>query len=154
FYWMLKDAARNLTVGGKTLEECLEPIEKISRPVEKKHNLSALKSLSAWLKKEQIEQFFEAPSSSFVSPSEHITIKPDPASGSIKNEQRHNLNAWNSQILTLSKNVGSCGLHLMQQKLCVGDFADCVAGILDTRKREHFYGRAVPVIIPAMIASE
>src|SRR5262249_4975013 len=95
FYWLLKDAARSLTVGGKSLEECLKVIEKIDRPVEKKHNLSALKSLSAWLKKEKIEQFFETPSSSFASPAGHVTIKLEAAFGYVKDGQRHVLHAWN-----------------------------------------------------------
>jgi hypothetical protein len=154
FYWLLKDAARDLTIGGKSLEDCSKVIEKINRPVEKKHNLSALKSLDAWLKKREIHEFFEAPSSSYVSPAGHITIKIEPAFGYVKDGHQHIVHAWNSQTLALPNKVASCGLYLMQQKLCVDAFADCIAGILDTRKREHFYGRAVPMIIPAMIASE
>ena len=129
-------------MGRKTLDECCKPILGIDRPVEKKHNLSALKSLNKWLEKEKITEFFEPPTSTFSSPAELLKVKLEPAFGCVRENHRTIVHIWNSQTLTLSKNVGSCGLYLMQQNLCTGAFADCIPAILDTRKRDLFSARA------------
>lgn len=154
FYWMLKDAAHALTVGGKDLAECSKAILKIDRAVEKKHNLSALNSLDKWLKKHSVTDFFGCPTGTCSSPGGHLKIKLEPAFGCIREEQRLILHAWNSQSVSLPKNVAGCGLYLMQQHLCVEEFAKCVPAILDLRKRELFIARAVPPMIEAMVASE
>lgn len=154
FYWMLKEAARALTVGGKDLAECSKPIMSIDRPVEKKHNLNALKSLNAWLEKEKITAFFEPPSSNFSSPEGLLKVKLEPAFGCVRDNHRLVVHVWNSQSLMLSKNVAACGLYLMQQHLCLDSFADCIPAIRDTRKRELFSARGVPPMIAAMVASE
>ena len=154
FYWMLKDAARALTIGAKSLDECSKPILSIDRPVEKKHNLSALKSLGKWLEKEKITEFFDPPTTNFSSPAQLVKIKLEPAFGCVRENHRMIVHIWNSQTLTLSKNVGSCGVYLMQQHLCIDGFADCIPAILDTRKRDLFSARGVPSMIPAMVASE
>src|ERR1700712_4462017 len=61
FYWMLKEAVRARTVGGKDLAECSQAILKIDRQVEKKHNLGALTSFDKWLTKQGPVDFFECP---------------------------------------------------------------------------------------------
>src|SRR5205823_6174458 len=95
FYWMLKEAAHALTIGGKELAECSKAISKIDRAVEKKHNLGALTSLDKWLKKHDIKEFFEVPGSNYVSPAGHITVKLEPTFGYVKDGHRHILHAWN-----------------------------------------------------------
>jgi hypothetical protein len=154
FYWMLKDAARALTIGGKDLDECSKAIVKIDRAVEKKHNLAALKSLDKWLKSHNVVDFFESPTGICTSPGGHLTIRLEPAFGCVRDGQRLILHAWNSQSITLPKNVAACGLYLIQQHLCTGDFANCIPAILDLRKRELFTARAVPPMIGPMVASE
>jgi|SRR5882757_3355221 hypothetical protein len=154
FYWMLKDAARNLTVKAVALDECSKPIEKIDRAVEKKHNLSALKSLDKWLKKQEIQTFFDCPTSICNSPEGLLAIKLEPAFGCIRGNQRLMVHLWTSQSLNLPRNVAGCGLYLMKQYLCIGEFADCVPAILDLRKRELFIADALPPMIGPMVASE
>jgi hypothetical protein len=154
FYWMLKEAARALTVGGKPLVECSKAISEINRAVEKKHNLNALNSLDKWIKKNQIDEFFEIPISICMSPAGHLTIKLEPAFGCVRNGQRLILHAWNSQSISLSKNVASCGLFLIQQHLCTNGYADCSPAILDLRRRELFSAKALPPMVGPMVASE
>ncbi|WP_234678913.1 hypothetical protein [Bradyrhizobium monzae] len=154
FYWMLKEAARGLTVKGNSLEDCAKPIQAIDRLVEKKHNLAALQSLDKWLKKQNVQSFFDCPSSSVSSPEGFLTVKLDPAFGCIRGNHRLMVHLWTSQSLSLPKNVAGCGLYLMKQNLCVGDFADCTPAILDLRKRELFIADALPPMIAPMVASE
>jgi hypothetical protein len=154
FYWMLKDAMRARTLSGLSLAECAEPIEKIDRIVEKKHNLGALNSFDKWLKKSGAGAFFVPPASSCLSPQEYLKIKLEPAFGYVWNGKRRIVHAWASQSVTLPRNVAGCGLYLMREHLCIGEFVDCIPAILDLRKRELFVAESLPPMIGPMVASE
>ena len=154
FCWMFKDAARALTVGGKSWEECAKPIVNSDRATEKEHNLNALVALNAWLEKEAITEVFQPPSANLASPSGYVTVKLEPTFGCARQGHRFIIHTWNSQTLTLSRKVAGCRIHLIQQHLCAGDFADCIPAILDVRKRELFSARAVPPLTAALVSSE
>src|SRR5262245_18190018 len=87
FYWRLKEAARERTVGGKTFTESAEIILESTRDVERKHNLSAFKKLDKWLHKEGASEFFEAPVTACSSPANHIAIKLEPEFGYVSKGQ-------------------------------------------------------------------
>jgi hypothetical protein len=154
FYWMLKEALRARTLGGGDLATCSNPIQKIDRAVEKKHNLGALTSFDKWLNKHSVDGFFEPPVGVCSSPQEYLKIKLEPAFGYVQGGRRRILQAWASQSITLPRSVAGCGLYLLQQHLCVGEFADCTPVILDLRKRELFVAEALPPMVGRMVASE
>jgi hypothetical protein len=154
FYWMLKEAVRARSVGGKDLAECSKAILKINRLVEKKHNLGALTSFDKWLMNQGPIEFFECPVGSCSSPEGQLKIKLEPAFGYISNGQRRIVHTWASQSVTLPRNVAACGLYLLKDNLCVDEFADCVPTILDLRKRELFVAEMLPTMTGATVASE
>jgi hypothetical protein len=154
FYWMLKDAVRARSVGGASLADCSKPILAIDRVVEKKHNLGGLTSFDKWLTKQGAVEFFECPTGNCSSPEEHLKIKLEPAFGYISNGQRRMVHTWASQSITLPRNVAGCGLYLLKQHLCSGEFADCIPTILDLRRRELFVAELLPPMISVTVASE
>lgn len=154
FYWMLKDAAHALTVEGKPLSECSAPIAKIDRAIEKKHNLNALTSLDKWIKKSGITGFFDCPSAVCSSPEGLLKVRIEPAFGGLRGNKRIMVHMWASQSASLTRSVAGCGLFLMKEHLCKGDFADCTPTILDLQKRELFIAEALPPMIGPMVASE
>ena len=154
FYWMLKDAIRARTLGGKDLAESSEAISKIDRLVEKKHNLGALTSFDKWLKALGPVEFFECPTGSRSSPEERLKIKLEPAFGYIWKGQRRIVQTWASQSVTLPRNVAACGLYLLKEKICIGEFADCTPTILDLKRRELFISDLLPPMTGATVASE
>jgi hypothetical protein len=154
FYWMLKEAIRARTLGGKDLAECSKPILKIDRLVEKKHNLGALNSFDKWLKGLGPVEFFECPASSCTSPEEHLKIKLEPAFGYVWKGQRRVVHTWASQSVTLPRTVAGCGLFLLKDKICVDGFADCIPTILDLKRRELFISELLPPMIGPTVASE
>ncbi|MBN8963040.1 MAG: hypothetical protein J0H71_18050 [Rhizobiales bacterium] len=154
FYWSLKDASRALTVGGEAFEECCKTILKIKRPPERKHNLSGLKSLEKWATKIEASGFFASPVAQHSSPAGYLTIKIEPTFGYLSGGKRRLVHLWASQTLSLPRNVAGCGLYLMKEHICTGEFEDCVPAILDLRKRELFVADKLPPMTAAMLASE
>jgi hypothetical protein len=154
FYWMLKEAVRARSVGGKDLAECSKAILKIDRTVEKKHNLGALASFDKWLTKQGAVEFFEGPVGSCSSPEEYLKIKLEPAFGYVWKGQRRIVHTWASQSITLPRSVAACGLYLLKDKLCVNEFVDCIPTILDLRRRELFVAELLPAVIGPTVASE
>ncbi len=155
FYWMLKDSAHAMTIGGKPYAEALKPIQEIvGRDVERECNMAALKALSAWSKKSAPEAFFEAPTSSVMTPAKYVTVKLEPEFGYICDAKRYIVQLWYSKTTHLAKNSVILGNHLMQKHLCVGEFADCRAGILDLRKKELLVVDGTPQVLDMMVASE
>jgi hypothetical protein len=154
FYWQLKEAAHALTVGGESYSDCAKGIEEINRDVERKHNLDGLKSLSKWLTKNDLAQFFEAPTGVTSSPRGRVSVKLEPEFGTVMNGQRRIIQVWNSKGSNLTRTAAGVGIFLLERHLCVGDFADCKGGILDLRRRELFGADALPATIAAMVASE
>ena len=154
FYWMLRDAAHARTVGGELPAECLQPILDINRDVEKKHNASAFKALDVWLKKENPSAFFESPVGLANSPLGLLSVKLEPAFGYEREGKRRLVHLWSTQSPALPQNVAGCGLYLMKQQLCVGEFADCVPAILNLRKKQLIVADAFHRSTTAMLASE
>jgi hypothetical protein len=152
FYWQLKEAAHALTVGGESYADCAKPMEDSPRDVV--HNLECLKSLSKWLDKQKVTEFFSAPAGSCSSPAGFVTIKLEPEFGAVTNDQRRIVQLWNSKGNNLTRTAAGVGIYLLEKHLCVGDFADCKGGILDLRKRELFLADALPANIEAMVTSE
>jgi hypothetical protein len=154
FYWMLKEAARARTVGKQSFAECSQPILKIDRTVEKKHNLAALKSLDKWLVDEKAAGFFEVPLVSVKSPGGFLTVKLEPTFGYTLNGKRRLVHTWASQTASLSKHALGCGLYLLKQNVCAGEFSDCTPTILDLGKRHLAIAEAFHPMVGAMAASE
>lgn len=154
FYWMLREAAHARTVGGESSAECLQPILDINRDVEKKHNSAAFKALDWWLNKENPAAFFEAPVGSFDSPSGYLSVKLEPAFGYEKDGKRRLVQLWATQTPPLTQSVAGCGLYLMKQHLCVGEFDDCVPTILNLRNKHLITAAAFHPSTVAMVASE
>jgi len=155
FYWMLKDAAQAMTLAGKSYDECKKSIEAINRDVERECNLAALKGLNAWMKKHPPEGYFAVPSGSCVSPSGYLTVKLEPEFGMIHSGHKRIVQLWYSKNVALSKSSVMLGNHLIKKHLCVGDYADCKAGILDLRKKELLLvDSGTPQVLDMMVASE
>jgi len=154
FYWRLKDAIHARTLGGEAFSDCSKAILEISRDVEKKHNLSGLKSFESWLNKIQAKEFFTPPLGSGVSARGHLTVKLEPEFGYIVNGRRAIVQTWNSKSVTLPKNVVGCGLYLMKEHLCVGEFSDCIPAILDLRRKFLFSAEGIPPVVISMVNSE
>jgi hypothetical protein len=154
FYWLLKDAVRARSLKGLSLEDCSKPIAAIDRAVEKKHNLAALQSFDKWFSKLGPVELFEPPAGSCASPGGRLKIKLEPAFGYVWQGQRRIIHTWASQGTTLSTKVAGCGIYLLKQNLCVGEYADCVPAILDLRRRDLFIADAMPPMLAATVASE
>jgi hypothetical protein len=154
FYWQLKDAAHAFTVGGGSFADCAKPIEDSTRDVERKHNLDCLKALRKWLDREQPESFFDAPAAVHSSPAGLVTIKLEPEFGMVSKGQRRLVQLWNAKGSNLTRTVAGVGIYLLQTNLCVGEFAECKAGILDLRKKELYVADAFPANVEAMVTSE
>lgn len=136
FYWTLKDAVFAYTVNGKSFAECMKPIKAINRDVERECNAKALKALDFWAGKAKPKGYFSAPNGSCVSPAGYLTVKLEPEFGVVQHDgARRIVQAWYSKALSLNKHSVFMGTHLIQKYLCVGDYADCQAGILDLRKK-------------------
>jgi hypothetical protein len=155
FYWMLKDSAQAMTLDGKPYVEALKPIQEIvGRDVERECNMAALKALSTWSKKTPPEAYFEAPIGSVTTPAEYVTVKLEPEFGFIRDGKRYIVQLWYSKTTSLVRNSVILGNYLMQKHLCVGEFADCRAGILDLRKKELLVVDGTPKVMDLMVASE
>jgi hypothetical protein len=154
FYWQLKEAAHAFTVGGASFADCAKPIEQSTREVERKHNLDCLKALRKWIDKYKPENFFGPPAANYSSPARHVAIKLEPEFGAVMNGQRRIVQLWNAKGSSLTRTVAGVGIYLLQKNLCVGDLADCKAGILDLRKRELYVADVLPANVEAMVTSE
>jgi hypothetical protein len=64
------------------------------------------------------------------------------------------IHLWNSKGAELKPLIAGIGIHLMQQHLCVGQFADCTAALLDLRKGRLLVSDRLPANVSMMIASE
>src|ERR1043166_3132403 len=153
FYWMLRESARSLTVGGKPYAECLKPISQIvGRDVEKECNTAALKAFDGWLKKNKTDAFFDPPIGACTTPGGYLTVKLEPEFGLIKGDQKRIVQLWYSKSTKLSKHSIMLGNHLIKKYLCQREFADCKPGILDLRKKELFtVDPGTPSVLDAMI---
>jgi len=154
FYWRLKDAARALTVEGKSFAECVKPIEAISRAVEKAHNLEGLKSLQRWLEVAAAATFFRPPAANCSSPEGLMNVKLEPEFGIVIDGHRRLVQIWNSKGGTLNRTIAGAGIYLIQEYLCRAEFGDCEGAVLDLRKRELYLAAAIPPNIPMIVASE
>lgn len=156
FYWMLKESAQSMTVGGKPYADCLKPIQKITgRDVERECNIAALKALNGWTKKYKPDSYFAAPAGACTTPDGYLTVKLEPEFGIVKNGQKRIVQLWYSKGTPLAKHSVILGNHLIQKHLCIGEFADCKAGILDLRKKElMLVDRGSPQVMDMMISSE
>jgi hypothetical protein len=156
FYWMLKDSARSFTIGGKPYTEAAKPIqETVGRDVERECNLAALKALQSWQKKYQPDSYFTVPSGASTTPGGFVTVKLEPEFGIVKAGHRRIVQLWYSKNTTLAKQSVILGNYLIQKHLCVGEFVDCKAGILDLRKKELLLAdTGSPQVMEMMIASE
>ncbi len=154
FYWRLKEAAVAYAVDGKSFEDCMIPLADIAREVEKKHNVSAFKSLDKWMNAEVTDGFFSSPIAACPSPEGFITVKLEPAFGCVRKGKRLLVHLWAAQGISLPRNVAACGLYLMKQHLCVGEYSDCTPAILDLRRPGLIVADALPPQIALMVASE
>jgi len=155
FYWSLKDAVHSYTVGGMSFADCASIIQDIPREIERKHNLAGLQSLSKWLTKHGVANFFEPPVTNCSSPEGHLTVKLEPEFGFIPTSgQRRIVQMWNSKSANLTRDAVGVGIYLMQKHLCVGECTDCAAGILDLRKRHLFVADSFPTRVEAMVTTE
>jgi hypothetical protein len=153
YYWQLKKAAHALTVGGESFEACASPIENCGREPGGKHNLDNLKSLKKWIDKEKPDNFFQSPSALITSAAAHFSIKLEPEFGMHFKQKDRLVLLWSAKA-TLTKTAAGVGLYLLEKHLCVGDFVDCKAGILDVRKRELLVAEKHRPSYQAMVASE
>jgi hypothetical protein len=72
---------------------------------------------------------------------------------SLNNQDRLVL-LWGAKGSSLTKTVAGVGIYLLEKHLCVGEFADCKAAILDVRKRELNVADLHRPSYQAMVASE
>lgn len=155
FYWMLQNASRAMTIDGKGYADCLKPMQVITRDVERECNMNALKALNAWMRQYEPDAYFTAPNGNCLTPGGYVTVKLEPEFGLVKDGHRRIVQLWYSKNTTLSKHAVMLGTHLIQKHLCVGDFADCKAGILDLRRRELLVVNAgTPAVMEVMVATE
>lgn len=154
FYWHLKDAAADLTILGKSFDECLEQIIQIKREVERTHNLHGLNSLRKWLADKKHCSFFSPPRGVCSSPKGHLTVKLEPEFGFEELGKTHLVQLWNCKGTELKPNVAAVGIYLLRQHLISDGFSETNCIILDLRKGKAFSGLAIPPNIPAVIASE
>jgi hypothetical protein len=153
FYWQLKDAAFALTVGGKTFDDCVQPINQIKRDVERKHNYEGLKNLRKWISGQSCS-FFPAPQGSCSSPKGYLKVKLEPEFGLQEGDKRRLIYIWNCKGTELKPVIAGVGIYMMQKHLAAGDYSDCSCGLLDLRKRRLFVTDSLPPGIPAMVSSE
>lgn len=154
FYWQLKDASHGLTVGGKSYADCAKPIQQSGRDIERKHNLDGLKSLSKWLGKKGLEEFFDAPAANCSSPGAYVTIKLEPEFGVVVNGKRQLVQLWNAKGSHLTRTAAGVGIYLLEKHLCINEFAGCKAVVVDLRKGTTFAADALPANIEPMVTSE
>jgi hypothetical protein len=153
FYWQLKDAAFDMTVGRKPFEECIKPINGIKNTVERKHNLDGLVALQKWMSGRELS-FFNPPKSTCSSPKGYLTIKLEPEFGVVDKGNRQLVQIWNTKSVELKPIIAGVGIYLMQKHLLSGEFADCACVILDLRKGRPFITDRLPAQIPMMVSSE
>jgi hypothetical protein len=125
FYWRLKDAAFSMTVGGQAFDQCVQPLNGI-----------------------------KPPHGSCSSPKGHLTIKLVPEFGLVDAGTRQLVHLWNSKQPDLKPAIAGVGIYLMQQHLCIDEFADCACVILDLRKRRILSVAATAPQTPSMVSSE
>lgn len=154
FYWRLKEAAHKLTIGGANYEECVSSISKISRQVEREHNLAALLQLNIWLCKSGASDYFDPPSEDVRSPVGHLTVRLEPTFGCRIQDRRFLIHLWATKGVSLTRNVAGCGLYLLEQHLCIEEQQDCMPAILDLRRPAFISADKLPSTIGPMVASE
>jgi hypothetical protein len=153
FYWRLKEAAYDLTVGGKPFPDCLASMLKIKNDHERKHNIAMLESLHRWLSaSEQI--FFSAPKGQASSPKGHLVVKLEPEFGMVVNGERRLVQLWSNQGTALKQITAGAGIYLLTQKLSTASYSDCKCVILDLRKRQVFAADKIPAHTSTMVLSE
>ena len=136
FYRPLHDAAYDLTVGEEKYVDVSKIIQELPREIERKHNLAALKNFDKWMKKYQPSAFFDAPVGLVTTPGGYLSVKLEPEFGAILSGKKRLLQLWYSNDTNLSKTAIAVGERLIEKYLCVGEYADCTAGILDLRRKE------------------
>ena len=154
YSWTLKDAASELTVGGKSIVECGLLIKKsITRPAEVEHNLFGLNSLSAWMSGQQ-GTFFKPPSAVCWSPKKHLGIKLAPEFGIMTTAGPRVVTLWNTKTPDLSQQIAGIGIYLMQHHLPLSEYQTCDCAILDLRKKKLYASIKTPANVANMVASE
>jgi hypothetical protein len=154
FYLPLKDGAHAVTIGKEPLPQRLNAVIKVTSGIRQEYNVRALKALGSWQKKNKPESFFQAPGGAVTTPGGYLTVKLKPEFGAVLNGTRFLVHIWYSKDTSLSKTAVTLGNHLIQKHLCVGDFADCTAGILDLRKKELLDIQGNDQVMDLLISSE
>lgn len=83
-----------------------------------------------------------------------MSVKLEPEFGVVTQHGRRLVQVWYSKDASLSRTAVTVGNRLIQKNLCVGEFADCKAGILDLRKRELLLTEGNEVVMDLMVSSE
>ena len=113
FYWQLKAAATNLTVGGQPFDQCVQPINQIKREVERKHNFEGLKALNKWIAGRGTNlKFFKPPQVKCSSPKGLLQVRLEPEFGLIEHEKRQMILLWNSKAADLKAVVAGLAFIL------------------------------------------
>ncbi len=136
FYYPLKQSAFQATVIGQPLASVLGSLEEISGEVQRKYNVLAMKALASYMKKWHPTDYFAAPSTAVSTPLRYLSVKLEPEFGAVIKGERRLIHLWYAKDASLSKPSITIGNRLIQKHLCVGEFSDCKASILDLRKKE------------------
>jgi hypothetical protein len=106
------------------------------------------------MKKAQPTDFFATPVGAVTTPGCHLSVKLEPEFGAVLGSTKRLLQVWYSKGTNLSKTAIAIGERLIEKHLCVGEFKDCKAGILDLRRREVLDHAADDIAMDLMIAGE
>jgi hypothetical protein len=154
YYQPLKDGAYAVTVGNEPLQQRLNAVIKVTSGVRQEYNVKALKGLGGWLKKSKPQSFFQPPAGTVTTPGGYLTVKLKPEFGTVLNGSRFLVHVWYSKDTSLSKTTVTLGNHLIQKNLCVGDFTNCTACILDLRRKELLDVKGDDQVMDLLISSE
>lgn len=154
FYHPLKQAAFSATVGGEDMEAVLASVQQISGEVQRRYNTLAVKALGVWIKKFKPEQYFVLPATTVSTPLGYMSVKLEPEIGAVVSGERRLIHIWYSKDLSLSRTAVTVGNRLIQKNLCVGQFGDCKAAILDLRKKQLLTIEGNELVMDLMISGE
>ncbi len=154
FYWSLKKCVSKMTFEGKTYDGCVgEILNPLKNTAERKHNTDGLKEFVNWYNKWD-RKFFAPPSGVYSSPKGYLKIKLKPEFGLQLPSERRVVAVWNTVKPQLTPFYGGVGIHLMNEVLKEGEFADCKFTMLDLRRPGWIVAEGLPRAIPVFLRNE
>lgn len=152
YYQSFKRAAERLTVKGEPLKRALRVVEALVNESERDNNSAAVAALAEWLGPRNT--FFQPPKSVYQSPSKVLTVILKPEVCRSHKGRRQVIAVWNTRDVPLNPSVAGVGVHMLQEKLGHGEFADCTFHVLDMVRGRLYGPGSIPNDVHSMLAVE